>query len=559
VKLSEAWSISKVSYAELVYRPILRSGFAIKDAGTKKSVSRALTGAAINKVIFAVFTLGGAVFPFVVYRLGLEAISLTVAVALSIVLVFGYVVLYSVQVVPSFVSSGSLGPLALLPLTPTETSTVALMTLWRTLDYVLVLSLVAESFAVAYFTASALAVILVLATSLSSSLLAIAMALWLTAIFQSRLEGREVNGRAGGLASLRGLVRPLLFIVWGLGVMSAVFLFSLVSFVAPPLNAVLNHPSEPLGVVASLLFPFSAGLLVSHFSGYEVGHLSLVLASTGVALVVAGSAYISLKVPGIINNVVVNPARGAETAHAGGMGDFYSFRLRGRLSAYVLKDLRVASRNPATGFLFALPIFEILAVVVPLTAASVVRMSALLVGAQVGGGFALFTAFLLVTVEDLGVERRTALPFSELVRTLSKVVVSTLTYLPVPFAMAVVLLLKPSTFSGGIFIPFAALASVFAGCVMEVTVLNRLNEWGRGTAVRFVAGVGSGELILLLPSVAYAVEYILSQDRLTALVILVVISGVEVLASLLLLRISRDKMPASTRDSLTGVLEGDVS
>jgi len=61
----------------------------------------------------------------------------------------------------------------------------------------------------------------------------------------------------------------------------------------------------------------------------------------------------------------------------------------------MLKDLRVASRNPATGFLFALPLFEILAVVVPLTATAIVRMSALIVGAQVGGGFALFTAFLL--------------------------------------------------------------------------------------------------------------------------------------------------------------------
>jgi predicted permease len=537
VNASEAWRASRVSYAELVYRPILRSGLTVRYAGSRRSVSSALTGATVNKLIFAAFTMGGAVFPFVVYRLGLESISLTVAVSLSIVLVFGYIVLYSVQVLPSFVSSGSFGPLALLPLTPKETSTVALMTLWRTLDYIVVLSLLSETVTVAYFTGSVAAVLLVLLTSISSSLLAVALALWLIALFQRRLEGGGNGGGGRGMATVRGFFRPLLFILWGLGVMSAVFLFSLISFVAPPLDALLAHPSEPLGVVASLIFPFSAGLLVSYTSGYEVGGLSLVLASAGVLGAVAGAALAAMGVPRIINRVAINPMRGAATSRNGGKTDYYSFRLRGRLSAYMLKDLRVASRNPATGFLFALPLFEILAVVVPLTATAIVRMSALIVGAQVGGGFALFTAFLLVTVEDLGVERRTALPFSESVRTLSKVAVSTLTYLPVPLALTVILALKPSTFGGGIVIPFAALASVFAACVVEVTILNTLTKWGRGTAVRFITGVGSGEFVLLLPALGYTVEYILSQDRVLALAILAVVSGVEILVSFVVLRL----------------------
>ncbi|MDA4135260.1 MAG: hypothetical protein OK441_06800 [Thaumarchaeota archaeon] len=536
MNLSEAWEVSKVSYAELVYRPILRSGLSVKNAGSKKSVHSALTGAAVNKLIFAAFTLGGAVLPFLVFELGLESISLTVAAALSIVLVFGYIVLYSVQVLPSFVSSGSFGPLTLLPLTPKETSTVALMTLWRTLDYIIALSLLAECVTVAYFTGSLAAVALVFVTSLSGSLLAVALALWLIAVFQGKLNGRRVSTGGRSLVGVREFLRPLLFVLWGLGVMSAVFLFSLISFVAPPLNALLAHPNEPLGLVASVIFPFSAGLLVSHFSGYAIGSLSLVLASAGVLGVVAGAFYASSGVSQIIGGVVINPARGAATYQRHGAGDFYSFRLRGRLSAYMLKDLRVALRNPATGFLFALPLFEILAVVVPLTATSVVKMSALLVGAQVGGGFALFTAFLLVTVEDLGVERRSALPFSESVRTLSKVAVSALTYVPVPIAITVILLVKPSTFAEGTLIPIAALASVFAACVVEVTVLNTLTNWGRGTAVRFIAGVGSGEFVLLLPSVVYALEYILSHDRVIALILLVIASGSEILASVLLLR-----------------------
>ena len=555
MKASEAWKASRVSYAELVYRPIIRSGLTVRYAGSKKSVSSALTGATANKLIFAAFTMGGAVFPFVVYRLGLQSVSLTVAVSLSIVLVFGYIVLYSVQVLPSFLSSGSFGPLALLPLTPKETSTVALMTLWRTLDYILVLSLLAESVAAAYFTRSAAVVSLVLLTSVSSSTLAVALAIWLIAVFQRRLERAGDDGASRGLTALRGFFRPLLFVVWGLGVMSAVFLFSLISFVARPLNSVLVHPGDPLGIVASLIFPFSAGLLASYFSGHGAAHVSLVLASAGVLAAVAGAIYASTRVPGMINGVVMNPVRGSGVPRSTKAADYYSFRLRGRLSSYMLKDLRVASRNPATGFLFALPLFEILAVVVPLTATPVVRMSALLVGAQVGGGFALFTAFLLVTIEDLGVERRTALPFSESVRTLSKVAVSTLTYLPVPLAMAVILSFKSSTFGGGLFIPVAAFGSVFAACVVEVTVLNALTRRGRGTAVRFTAGAGSGEFVLLLPAVAYTIEYILSQDRVLALAVLAVASGAEVLVSLAMLQINRNGPPPSTGGLPAGVPE----
>ena len=53
----------------------------------------------------------------------------------------------------------------------------------------------------------------------------------------------------------------------------------------------------------------------------------------------------------------------------------------------------------AIGFLFALPIFEMLAVILPLTSSQVVRTSVILVSSAVAGGFALFVAFLLSNAE----------------------------------------------------------------------------------------------------------------------------------------------------------------
>ena len=442
--LAEAWKTSRVSYAELVYRPILRSGFAPKDSGSPRSVKSALRGATINKLIFSLFTMAGAAFPFVLYELGkpgpfcevsggscIPQISLDVTVALSILLVFGYIVLYLIQILPSFVSSGSFAPLNQLPLASGEIAKVATLTLWRTMDYIIVLSLVTQFAAVAYFTGSAVGALLVLVATASGSLLALAMALWLTSVFQRRLEG-------GSMAGIRGFFRPLLFVLWGLGVMSAVFLFSLVSFVAPPLEALLADPGSPLGIAASLVFPFSAGLLVASSVGESVGTSTLVTAWAGMLIALIGSLAAALGASRMINGVVLPNRQGSARS---GLVD-YSFKVLSPLSAYIRKDIRVASRNPATGFLFALPVFEIIAVVVPLTATPVVRISALLVGTQVGGGFALFIAFLLVTVEDLGVERRTALPLRESVRTLSKVLISTATYVPVPLALSVMLFAK---------------------------------------------------------------------------------------------------------------------
>ncbi len=222
-------------------------------------------------------------------------------------------------------------------------------------------------------------------------------------------------------------------------------------------------------------------------------------------------------------------------------GERFSFKVRGALEGYLLKDLRVATRNPATGFLFALPVFDIIAVAVPLLTTSAIRMSEVLTGVQVGAGFSLFSAFLLVTVEDFGVERRTALPFREKVRTLSKALISTCCYLPVPLSIGLVLLFKTSTFPAGtLAVPVLGIASVFAGCVLEVTVIRILAEDGRGTAVRFGAGVGTGETTMLLPSVAYSVAYILTRDHAEALVVLAALTLAELgLAALVLGRRSR--------------------
>jgi len=526
VGLEEEWRVSKVSYSEVVFRPVVQAGYTSRDLGSVKAVRRIVLGASINKAIFAAFTTSGALFPFLVYATGLLPIALSVAVSLSILLVFGYVVLYCVQILPSFVSTGSFLPLTVLPLAPSSVSRVALLTLWRALDYIFYVSFLSLVLTAAYFTESVAATLVIGLTAVSSFVLAVGLALWLTDVFQRRLE-------SGGVSGLRALARPLYFALWGLGVMSAVFIFSLVSYVAPPIQSALSTPDSVPGIVLPLILPFSAGVVSQELHGQSIPQLTLMLGLAGLGIGGAVSVAASKAILGVVTSVVLPSKRLGQQLRRASL----SFRIRKPLGGYILKDIRVASRNPATGFIFALPIFVVIAVAVPLAGTPIVKMSALLAGAQVGGGFAIFAAFLLVTVEDFGVERRTALPFSESVRTLSKALISTGCYLPAPVSFSLVLLLKPSTFALGSFaIPVLGTLSVFAGCIIEVSVIRALAENGRGTAFRFSAGIGTGEVTMLLPSIAYAVAYVLSRNHIEALGIFVSITAVELVVAYQVLR-----------------------
>lgn len=512
MRLGEAWKLSGVAYREVVYRPALRA--ATGSGRDSLTVRKSLTIATVNKLVFAVFTAGGAAFPFILYSLGLGTTcfmagtcgglspSLPVVVALSVMLVFGYVVLYAVQVLPSFVSSGAFAPLEGLPVSREDDSLVAAFTLLRTLDLVVCAGLVVELVVTVSVTGSLVAGGIVFGSSLLGIVLAVIFALSLTRFFGSRVAG---SGRSAG----SGIGRIVLFALWGLGVMSAVFLFDIASFAAPVLAGPLSNPGSPEGLLLVLILPFSAGLLATAALGAVFGTAPLAVAVLGFsgAAVLAGYAFRRLS--GMIGDVAMKKPELPGGAWSGDM----SMKLRGQIASYVLKDLRVASRNPATGFLFALPVFETLAVVVPIVSVPVVTVTDILIGAQVGAGFALFTAFLLVAVEDAGIERGTALPISEGVRTRAKAYVSVLTYLPVPLVLGLALATRTTTFGAGALIPTVDMLSVFAACVIEVRVLKRLTDAGRSGSERFFVGLGAGLLVLVLCTLSYAGGYLSTGDH----------------------------------------------
>lgn len=514
--VEEAWRLSRVAYTEVVYRPALKAS-AGSGRGTPLTVGRSLAVANVNKLVFAAFTAAGAAFPFILYAYGIGSTCLTpgacgslaptlpAAVALSVMLVFGYVVLYAVQVLPSFVTSGAFAPMEPLPLPTQDGSLVAALTLLRTMDLVVAVGIAVQVSAAVFVTGSLLAGAVVLASSSIGILLAVFVALRLTRFFGSRVAG-------SGRTRWGGVGRIFLFAFWGLSVMSAVFLFDIASFAGPVLSGPLSHPGSPEGLLLVLLLPFSAGFLSATAVGAQFGSAPLAAALLGVlgATVLAALAF--RRVASIVGEIASARPEAGGGAWSGDM----SMRVRGQVQSYVLKDLRVASRNPATGFLFALPVFETIAVVLPVLSVPVVKVSDILIGAQVGAGFALFTAFLLVSVEDAGIERGTALPINEGVRTLSKSLVSVMTYLPVPIVLGFALATKATTFGAGLFIPAVESLSVFAACVVEVRVLKRLADAGRSGAERFFLGLGAGLLVLVACALVYVATFSLTGAHWTA-------------------------------------------
>jgi hypothetical protein len=133
MKLRDAWKLSKLPYGELVYKSSeLVSGYCEKDL---KHVRATLIAAKANKARFTIFVCLGAALPFVGFVINPTPISLVSAITLSLVMSFAYLVLYSLQILPSFSNAEAYSLLLTLPLSEQAFSEVTMLSFVRTFDY----------------------------------------------------------------------------------------------------------------------------------------------------------------------------------------------------------------------------------------------------------------------------------------------------------------------------------------------------------------------------------------------------------------------------------------
>ena len=512
MKLTEAWHLSSLPYREAVYRSLAQErnrmwwgafGKNPSNRGTDEDVElskRALRIAKFDKLVVAMFNLVVSVIPFASLLLGSSGLGLTSAVSLSLILTFGFMTLHAIQTLSSFVSAESSVLLSTLPITSNDFSVVTLFSFVRSVDYLVVGSVLSQVVLVAYLTLSPVATVLMFVASLMNSVFAVAVALWFSRVFHK-------NYLRGGRSKRTTLFRGFFILIWGCLLLGVGLLLSMPYYVLPVLDKALLSVNTLSGILLSFVYPFSAGLAIAKLSGSSVPLVTVFGASVALAAYALAAWFSAKWSLGTVKRI----SQGAGVRIDRLKAVDFQIKARGPLRGYVTKDLRVTSRNPATAFFFALPVFE--TVIVAFLAANyeLLRASTVIVATSMGAIFTLLVPLALLSSEGKGIEYAKTLPITPKRMVASKALITMATYVPVPFALVCLSLFKPLTSGFSILIPFFMVISIVSASIFEIMIF--LRSVGRSKIAGIVNDAEKifvGLLTILVPEVAYAVVYLSS-------------------------------------------------
>ena len=538
MKLTEAWRLSKLPYREVVFRSLAQERNrmwwgAFGRNSTNKDVSddfelskKALQIAKFDKLIIAVFNVVVSIIPFGSFLLGSAAFGLSGSVSLSLAITFGFMTLYAIQTLSSFVGAESSALLTTLPISSNDFSLITLFSFVRSVDYLVVGSVLSQVVLVAYLTLSPLATALMFVASLMNSVFAVAVALWLSSVFHK-------NYMRGGRSKRTTVFRGFFVLLWGCLLFGVGLLMSVPYYVLPILDKSLLSVNTLAGFLLSLIYPFSAGLIVTKLSGSIVPFFTLFGASVAMAIYVLGAWFSAKWSLGTVKRISQGVGVKIDRLRA------VDFRIksRGPLRGYVVKDLRVTSRNPATAFFFVLPVFETVIVAFLAWNVEFLRTSTVLVATSMGAIFVLLIPLALLTSEGKGIEYVKTLPITSQRLLTSKALITMATFVPVPFALLCLALFKPPTSWFTISIPFFMVISIVSASIFEITIF--LRSVGKSK----IAGiVNDGEKILVglltvfVPEIAYALVYLFSFNHAFATLTLGGVTFAEICIALYVVR-----------------------
>jgi predicted permease len=538
MKLAEAWRLSRIPYREVVYRSLAEErgrmwwgAFGRNRPGREAQddlelTKRALRISKFDKLIVAVFNVVVSVAPFASFFLGAAGFGLASSISLSLAVTSGFTTLYAIQTLSSFVSAESSALLSTLPIAQDDFSLITLFSFVRSVDYMVVGSILSQVVLTAYLTVSPLATLVMLVASTMNALFAVTVALWFSRIFQK-------NQLRGGRSRANTVMRLVFILMWGLLLVSMGFLFSVPWYIVPNLENTLLGAAHLPNLLFSLLYPFSAGIVIADTVHSNIASTMALLASVamvGYTLLAILASRWSL---GTVKRV--SQGYGLKTSRV--TAKDFSVKTRRPLLAYVLKDLRVASRNPATAFFFALPVIETVIITLLISNLETLRTTVVLIATSMGGIFALLLPLALLTAEGRGLEYTKTLPINTRGITVSKALLSTATYVPVPLALVGLSSVKPLTSLPTILIPFFIIMAVASASIFEIKLFLRTAAEGRIAAVvNDLEKLVVGTLTILVPVVAYAAAFLKSLDHSFSLLVMAGTALAELAAAAYMLR-----------------------
>jgi predicted permease len=556
MRVLDAWRLSKPPYVEITYRStvLTRGGFQQRGGlfrDPARQVRSTITNSRVSKIIFAIFISIGAVVPLLQNAFSPTAATLAASIAFSLAICLAYIVLYSLQVLPSFTSSEPFALLSTLPFSDRDYSLVTTFSFLRTFDYLLVGAVVTQVVGIALITNSAAAVLVMLVASLVNITFAVAIALWLSGLFYR-------NITRGGRSKSAALTRIVFLVTWGLAAMSTGFLFSLINNLLPAIDALYNSglSHSAAGMALAFLHPFLAALVVTGtvYPAF-VGQVTSGLVGGSALVVSAGLVYVALAfgagrrtlraVAGVAHGQTISVAR--QTAKE------FLVRVRGPLLAYVQKDLRVASKTPSMAFIFALPIFEMLIVALNTSAFTFLRATSVFTATLLGCFFTVFSSSVLLNTEGVGLDYTMSLPLGPAVIINAKALVATATYVPVPLVIAALFTSRGTTAGILVLVPFIEIMAVAAAATAQLIFFIKgyakrtrgpggKQERGKsafqasgftlmsgGDLFRLAAAVAVAAAIIVGPMAAYALAWFATTSHPLAVVVMAVAAAAELL------------------------------
>ena len=519
MKLTEAWRLSSLPYREVVYRSLAQErnrmwwgSFggkeANKDSADDSELSKkALQIAKFDKSIISLFNIVVSIIPFGSLLLGSKTLGLSSSISLSLAITFGFMTLYAIQTLSSFVGAESSVLLMTLPISPDDFSLITLFSFVRSVDYLVVGSVLSQVILVAYLTVSPLATALMFVASLINSVFAVAVALWLSRVFHK-------NYLRGGRSKRTTVFRGLFVLLWGCLLMGVGLLLSVPYYILPILDKTLLSANTLVGFLLSLIYPFSAGLLVSKLSGYIIPLFTMFGASVAIVFYSLGAWFSAKWSLGTVKLI----AQGAGVRIDRSRAIDFQIKSSGPLRGYVMKDLRVTSRNPATAFFFVLPVFETVIVAFLASNVAFLRASTVLVATSMGAIFALLIPLALLNSEGKGIEYAKTLPITSQRMVSAKALITMATFFPVPVALLCLALFKPPTSWFTVLIPFFMVISIVSASIFEILIFLRSVGKSRiAGVINDVEKILVGLLTIVVPEVAYVIVYFFSFNHALAI------------------------------------------
>lgn len=546
--------MSRVPYREVAYRSIENSrgsssGYGLHGQDLKKRFERTIGSARTSKLAFAVLGTIGAFFPFLEYFVSPTPEALVSGISLSLAISLAYIVFYSLQILPSFASGESYVLLRSLPLNDRDFSLVAMLSFVRTFDYIALTTSVVQICSVAFLTHSLVATVMMTAGSITNLIFAMAIALWFSGIFYK-------NVTRGGRSLIAKIGRALFLITWGVAAMSIAFLFNFISYALPYFaSAVLGAITQPVGLILSVLHPFSIGLAITNVV-YPALYVTNPLPPREVLLVPRGVppllSYLStfcyfgltFLVARHTFESVSRTTRGYGLATTKRQVLDFRLKLQKPLAAYILKDLRLASKNPSLAFFYATPLFEVITLAVVTVQFPRMSATSMIVATVLGCFFTIMICSTLLNTEGAGLEYTLSLPLKGRTIINAKSLIASLTYTPVPMALLIIGLSKQVSSSFTLLIPFVEAASVVAACTFQIAFFVKPRKVKDESGVQIVQAEGFSimaasdvkrlmqafaisSFILLLPIIAYSVAFLVSLNHALSIGVMIAICAGE--------------------------------